>query len=97
MIESKDDTPKIESKFMERTKPLEKQMRGVSQGPPGAHMPSKQMNVRSGSESGLNQAALGDSKVGIQPAHKIIIPNDDPTKTSTKRTGVVRAYAANTN
>ena len=25
MIESKDDTPKIESKFMERTKPLEKQ------------------------------------------------------------------------
>lgn len=35
--------------------------------------------------------------MGIQPAHKIIIPNDDPTKSSTKRTGVVRAYAANTN
>ena len=33
----------------------------------------------------------------IQPAHKIIIPNDDPTKTSNKRTGVVRSYAANTN
>lgn len=35
--------------------------------------------------------------LGIQPAHKIIIPNDDPTKTSSKRTGIVRAYAANTN
>ena len=35
--------------------------------------------------------------LGIQPAHKIIIPNDDPTKTSNKRTGIVRAYAANTN
>ena len=54
--------------------------------------------MRSGSES----AAVGPSekdfdKIGIQPAHKIIIPNDDPTKTSNKRTGVVRAYAANTN
>lgn len=35
--------------------------------------------------------------IAIQPAHKIIIPNDDPTKTSSKRTGIVRAYAANTN
>ena len=38
-----------------------------------------------------------DPRLGLQPAFKIIIPNDDPTKTSTKRTGVVRAYAANTN
>ena len=38
-----------------------------------------------------------DTRLGLQPAFKIIIPNDDPTKTSTKRTGVVRAYAANTN
>ena len=35
--------------------------------------------------------------MNIQPAHKIIIPNDDPTKTSNKRTGIVRGYAANTN
>ena len=35
--------------------------------------------------------------MGLQPAFKIIIPNDDPTRTSNKRTGVVRAYAANTN
>ena len=35
--------------------------------------------------------------LGIEPAFKIIIPNDDPTRTSNKRTGVVRAYAANTN
>lgn len=27
----------------------------------------------------------------------MVIPHDDPTKTSSKRTGVVRAYAANTN
>ena len=38
-----------------------------------------------------------DQRFGIQPAHKIIIPNDEPTKTSNKRTGIVRAYAANTN
>ena len=37
------------------------------------------------------------TKLGIQPAHKIIIPNDEPTKTSNKRTGIIRAYAANTN
>ena len=38
-----------------------------------------------------------DPRLGLQPAFKIIIPNDDPTKTSTKKTGVVRAYVANTN
>jgi len=38
-----------------------------------------------------------EQKIGIQPAMKIIIPNDEPTKTSNKRSGIVRAYAANTN
>ena len=33
----------------------------------------------------------------MQPAHKIIIPNHEPTKHSLKRNGLVRAYAANTN
>ena len=33
----------------------------------------------------------------LQPGHKIIIPNHEPTKCSLKRNGVVRAYAANTN
>ena len=33
----------------------------------------------------------------LQPAHKIIIPNHEPTKHSLKRNGLVRAYAANTN
>lgn len=64
---------------------------------------------RSGSEShvGYNSQSKSNNDtlnrhfkfddLQIQAAHKIIIPNDDPTKTSTKRTGVVRAYAANTN
>lgn len=49
---------------------------------------------------GMNnlEYAMNDQRgLGIQPAHKIIIPNDDPTKTSNKRTGIVRSYAANTN
>jgi protein phosphatase 2C family protein 2/3 len=33
----------------------------------------------------------------LQPAHKIIIPNHEPTKCSVKKNGVVLAYAANTN
>ena len=69
------------------------------------------MGMRSSSESNIKSPeALRASKamkishgpgdnswMGIEPAFKIIIPNDDPTRTSNKRTGVVRAYAANTN
>jgi hypothetical protein len=68
-------------------------------------------NVKTNSSNILNAVASGNPGLtnmesinmhdqrglGIQPAHKIIIPNDDPTKTSNKRTGIVRAYAANTN
>ena len=53
-------------------------------------------NSQSGCKRGADGLDQYDDKQ-IQAAHKIIIPNDDPTKTSTKRTGVVRAYAANTN
>lgn len=48
------------------------------------------------SNASLNSRLKFDDKQ-IQAAHRLVIPNDDPTKTSTKRTGVVRAYAANTN
>lgn len=37
------------------------------------------------------------AEMPLQPAHKIIIPNHEPTKCSVKRNGVVVAYAANTN
>lgn len=37
------------------------------------------------------------SEMPLQPAHKIIIPNHEPTKCSIKRNGMVLAYAANTN
>lgn len=60
--------------------------------------------VRSGSETNVaagpvakQQEANAGQGYGIQPAHKIIIPGDEPTKTSNKSTGIVRAYAANTN
>ena len=47
--------------------------------------------------SSLKKSLFEDiEKLGIQPAFKIIIPHDEPTRTSSKRTGVVRAYAANT-
>lgn len=61
------------------------------------------LNAATGSTPGLSNMEsisynMHDQRgLGIQPAHKIIIPNDDPTKTSNKRTGIVRAYAANTN
>ena len=60
---------------------------------------AKPLGARAGSETNVQAEAVPAEadKIGIQPAHKIIIPNDDPTKTSNKRTGVVRAYAANTN
>ena len=35
--------------------------------------------------------------IALQPGHKIVIPNHEPTKCSMKRNGAVRAYAANTN
>ena len=41
--------------------------------------------------------AVIENQYELQPAHKIIIPNDETTKTSSKRTGIVRGYAANTN
>jgi hypothetical protein len=37
------------------------------------------------------------AEMPLQPAHKIIIPNHEPTKCSVKRNGMVLAYAANTN
>lgn len=37
------------------------------------------------------------SEMPLQPAHKIVIPNHEPTKCSVKRNGMVVAYAANTN
>ena len=37
------------------------------------------------------------AEMPLQPAHKIIIPNHEPTKCSVKKNGVVLAYAANTN
>lgn len=36
-------------------------------------------------------------KLALQPGHRIVIPNHEPTKCSLKRNGIVRAYAANTN
>jgi protein phosphatase 2C family protein 2/3 len=70
---------------------------------------NKSSVLRSGSEShvgynslnyagkdSLNKHFKFDDKQ-IQAAHRLVIPNDDPTKTSSKRTGIVRAYAANTN
>jgi len=50
----------------------------------------------SGADDGLMKRFRFDEKQ-IQAAHRLVIPHDDPTKTSTKRTGIVRAYAANTN
>lgn len=37
------------------------------------------------------------AEIPLQPAHKIVIPNHEPTKCSLKKNGVVSAYAANTN
>jgi len=36
-------------------------------------------------------------KMPLQPGTRIMIPHNDPCKTSTRRNGIVRAYAANTN
>jgi len=70
--------------------------RNSSEGPPSEKSAfNKKLGARSGSES--NILPKSEKVMNIQPAHKIIIPNDDPTKTSNKRTGIVRGYAANTN
>ena len=112
-IVDNDVTPRIENKHAARIEQVKNERvqqasiqslqpnhRGVSHGPPGTHrepeQKQKQMGVRFGSDSNMENKEP-ENKYGIQPAHKIIIPNDDPTKTSTKRTGVIRAYAANTN
>ena len=36
-------------------------------------------------------------KLALQPGTRIVIPNEETTKCSQKRNGIVRAYAANTN
>ena len=38
-----------------------------------------------------------DEPARLQPGNKILIPNYEPTKCSARRSGIVRAYAANTN
>jgi hypothetical protein len=45
----------------------------------------------------LQQQLQMMAEMPLQPAHKIIIPNHEPTKCSVKRNGMVVAYAANTN
>ena len=71
----------------------------------------KQAGARAGSETNMAKnkssekgadgfqisKAVIENLYELQPAHKIIIPNDETTKTSSKRTGIVRGYAANTN
>ena len=64
---------------------------------PGSENNHGAFNSQTKSNSNSLSKRFKFEEKGIQAAHRLVIPHDDPTKTSTKRTGVVRAYAANTN
>ncbi|CDW84010.1 protein phosphatase 2c containing protein [Stylonychia lemnae] len=60
-------------------------------------MASSEKAKQKSSPKSIQQQFQMMAEMPLQPAHKIIIPNHEPTKCSVKRNGVVVAYAANTN
>ena len=45
----------------------------------------------------VNEDLNEEEVAGLAPGTRIVIPNNEQTKTSSRKNGIVKAYAANTN